>query len=692
MKVYTSDKIRNVAVLGSGSCGKTTLVEAMAYLSGLISRMGTIQNGNTISDFQTEEAKRTYSISTSLVPIEWKDHKFNILDTPGYPGFVGEVDEAVSAADAAIIVVSGKSGIEAGTKKAWKLCEKYKLPRIIYVTDMDVDNASFRQVVEDLVDMYGTKIAPIHLPIRENEKFVGYANVISRTGNRWIDGGKAVEECPIPDYIADRMEEYRDALIEAVAETSEEFMERYFEGDEFTENEIRSALQVDVHDGTIVPVTMGAPIMGVGVYTLLDDIMKYLPSPNTLKVAGLNVKTNEVFNADYNFSKTKSGYVFKSIVDPFIGKYSLVKIKSGVFKADEQIYNTRTENEFKSGKIYVLCGNKQIEIPEAHAGDIIALAKLPDTITGDSLSVKSAPIVYGKAEISKPYYYVKYEAVKKGEEDKISSALQKIMQEDLTVKTVNDSPNHQSLLYGMGNIHLDVIVAKLKERYKVDILLSKPRVSFRETITGKSDVDSKHKKQSGGHGQYGHVKMTFEPSGNLDEPYVFEQIVVGGSVPKNYFPAVEKGVQDSVQAGPLAGYPVVGLKATLYDGSYHPVDSSEMAFKIATTQAVKEGFIKAKPILMEPIETLRVTVEDKYTGDIMGDLNKRRGRVLGMNPVGNGETCIEAEVPMMEIFDYTMDLRSMTGGSGDFEYEFARYEQAPRDIQDKEVAARAAEG
>ena len=691
MKVYTSDKIRNVAVLGSGSCGKTTLVEAMAYLSGLISRMGTIQNGNTISDFQTEEAKRTYSISTSLVPIEWKDHKFNILDTPGYPGFVGEVDEAVSAADAAIIVVSGKSGIEAGTKKAWKLCEKYKLPRIIYVTDMDVDNASFRQVVEDLVDMYGTKIAPIHLPIRENEKFVGYANVISRTGNRWTDGGKSVEECPIPDYVVERMEEYRDALIESVAETSEEFMERYFEGDEFTESEIRAALQVNVQDGSIVPVTMGAPIIGQGVYTLLDDIMKYLPSPDKLKVAGLNVKTNEVFNADYNFSKTKSGYVFKSIVDPFIGKYSLVKIKSGVFKTDDQIYNTRTESEFKSGKIYVLCGNKQIEIPEAHAGDIIALAKLPDTITGDSLATKAAPIVYGKAQISTPYYYVKYEAAKKGEEDKVSSALQKLMQEDLTLKTVNDSANHQSLLYGMGNIHLDVVVAKLKERYKVDIILSKPRVSFRETIIGKSDIDSKHKKQSGGHGQYGHVKMKFEPSGNMDEPYVFEQIVVGGSVPKNYFPAVEKGVQDCVQAGPLAGYPVVGLKAILYDGSYHPVDSSEMAFKIATTQAFKEGFMKASPILMEPIMTLRVTVEDKYTGDIMGDLNKRRGRVLGMTPVGNGETVIEAEVPMMEIFDYTMDLRSMTGGSGDFEYEFARYEQAPRDVQEKEVAARAAE-
>jgi elongation factor G len=690
MNVYTTDKIRNVAILGNGSCGKTTLVEAMAYLAGITTRMGTIQDGNTISDYDPEEVKRTFSINTSLVPIEWDGTKINLLDTPGYPGFVGEVDEAVAAADAAIIVVNGKAGVEAGTKKAWDLCEKYNLPRIFYVNDMDIDDVSFREVVEELTERYGKKIAPFHLPIRENEKFVGYINVVSMTGYRWNDKGE-VEECSIPDYSMENLEKYRETLLEAVAETSEEFMERYFDGDEFSENEIRAALRVNVIDGSITPVTMGSSILCQGPYTMIDDIVKYFPSPDTLKCAGLNVKTNEVYNADYDFSKAKSGYVFKTIVDPFIGKYSLVKVNSGVIKSDDLIYNTRTEKEFKCGKIYTLLGSKQIQLPEVHAGDICALAKLPDTNTGDSLATKNTPVVYGRTEISVPYYYVKYDAKNKGDEDKVSQALQKIMQEDLTVKAVNDSANKQSLLYGMGDIHLSVVVSKLKDLYKTEIELSKPKVSFRETIIGHADVDSKYKKQSGGHGQYGHVKMTFDPSDDQETPYVFEQTVVGGSVPKNYFPAVEKGIAECCEAGPLAGYPVVGVKANLYDGSYHPVDSSEMAFKVAATQAFKDGFMKCNPILLEPIETLKVTVEDQYTGDIMGDLTKRRGRVLGMSPTNDGRTEITAEVPMMEIFDYTLDLRSMTGGTGTYAYEFARYEQAPHDVQEREVAARKAD-
>ncbi len=690
MNVYTTDKIRNVAILGNGSCGKTTLVEAMAYLSGITSRMGTIQDGNTISDYDPEEVKRTFSINTSLVPIEWEGTKINLLDTPGYPGFVGEVDEAVAAADAAIIVVNGKSGVEAGTKKAWDLCEKYNLPRIFYVNDMDIDDVSFREVVEELTERYGKKIAPFHLPIRENEKFVGYINVVSMTGYRWNDKGE-VEECPIPDYSMENLEKYRETLLEAVAETSEEFMERYFDGDEFSENEIRAALRVNVIDGSITPVTMGSSILCQGPYTMIDDIVKYFPSPDTLTCAGLNLKTNEVYNADYDFAKAKSAYVFKTIVDPFIGKYSLIKVNSGVLKPDDLIYNTRTEKEFKCGKLYTLLGSKQIQLDEVHAGDICALAKLPDTNTGDSLATKNTPVVYGRTEISVPYYYVKYDAKNKGDEDKVSQALQKIMQEDLTVKAVNDSANRQSLLYGMGDIHLSVVVSKLKELYKTEIELSKPKVSFRETIIGHADVDSKYKKQSGGHGQYGHVKMTFEPSGDQESSYVFEQTVVGGSVPKNYFPAVEKGIAECCEAGPLAGYPVVGVKANLYDGSYHPVDSSEMAFKVAATQAFKDGFMKCNPILLEPIETMKVVVEDQYTGDIMGDLTKRRGRVMGMTPTNDGRTEIVAEVPMMEIFDYTLDLRSMTGGTGTYSYEFARYEQAPHDVQEKEVAARKAE-
>ncbi len=688
MNIYTTDKIRNVALLGHGGCGKTSLAEAMAYLSGITSRLGKVADGNTVSDFGKEEQKRGISISTSVIPVEWEGYKINILDTPGFFDFAGEVEEAISAAGAAIIVVNGKSGVEVGTQKAWELCEKYKLPRMIYVSNMDVDNASFRQVVEDMTNMFGKKMAPFHLPIRENEKFVGYVNVITETGNRWQ--GKDVVECEVPEYNKANLQLCRDTLMESVAETSEEMMERYFGGETFSEAEIRAALRTNVCDGSIVPMCMGSNTLCQGMYTLLDDIIKYFPSPENREVAGINMKTNEIYHADYDFAKAKSAYIWKTIVDPFMGKYSLIKVNSGVLKSDDVLYNVDKDVEEKIGKLYVLQGNKPIEIKELHAGDIGALAKLTAARTGDSLSTKATTIKFGKWEMPKPYTYMRYNPKNKGDVDKISQALQKISHEDQTMKYVNDSENRQMLLYGMGDLHLEVISSKLLNEYKVEIELSEPKVAFRETIRKNSDVEYKYKKQSGGHGQYGHVKMKFEPSGNLEEAYVFEQMVVGGAVPKNYFPAVEKGIQDSVLKGPMAAYPVVGVKAILYDGSYHPVDSSEMAFKMATIQAFKKGFMEAHPVLLEPIVSLKVTVPDAYTGDVMGDLNKRRGRVLGMNPAAGGKQVIEADVPMMGLFGYCTDLRSMTGGRGEYEYEFSRYEQAPSDVQEKEVAARAA--
>ena len=688
MNVYTTDKVRNVVLLGHGGAGKTSLVESMAYLAGITSRMGRVEDGNTVSDFGKEEQKRKISISTTVVPIEWEGVKINILDTPGYFDFIGEVEEGISAADAAIIVVSGKAGVEAGTEKAWELCEKYKLPRMIYVTDMDVDNASFKNVVETLTEMYGKKIAPFHFPIRENEKFVGYINVVSENANRWV--GKEVEECEIPDYSKDNLALYKDTLMEAVAETSEEFMERYFGGETFTENEIRAALRTNVIDGSIVPISMGSNTLCQGTYTLLDDIVKYLPSPENKELAGINMKTNEIFQANYDFSKAKSAYVFKTIVDPFIGKYSLIKVCSGVFKPDDMIYNKDKDIEEKVSKLYVLQGSKPIEVPELHAGDIGAIAKLTAARTGNTLSTKANIIEYGKFEISKPYTSLRYKVPNKGDIDKVAQALQKLSHEDQTLKVVNDTENRQSLLYGIGEQQLEIIQSRLLNEYKCQIELSKPKVAFRETIRKKADVEYKYKKQSGGHGQYGHVKMRFEPSGDLEKPYVFEQEVVGGAVPKNFFPAVEKGLQESVVKGPLAAYPVVGVKGVLYDGSYHPVDSSEMAFKMATIQAFKKGFMEAGPILLEPIMNLKVTVPDRYTGDVMGDLNKRRGRVLGMNPVGNGKQVVEADIPMMELSGYCTVLRSMTGGRGNYEYTFARYEQTPSDIQEAEVKARAA--
>ena len=690
MKVYRTDEIRNVVLLGHGGSGKTSLVEAMLYVSGATNRMGKIADHNTVSDFDKEEQKREFSISTSLVPIEWEKAKINVLDTPGYFDFVGEVEEAVSAADAAVIVVSGKAGVEVGTEKAWELCEKYKLPRMVYVTEMDVDDASFRQVVEDLTAKYGKRIAPHFQPIRENEKLVGYVNVIKNAGRRYSGIGQRVE-CDIPDYCLPNLQICRDALMEAVAETSEDFMDRYFSGEEFSVEEIRAAMRMSVTEGSIVPVAMGSNTEAQGVANLLSDIVRFFPSPDKKECVGFNRKTNGIFEANYDFSKSKSAYVFKTMVDPFIGKYSFLKVCSGVLKSDDTLYNSTTESEEKLGKLYTMVGNKPVEVSELHAGDIGAVAKLNEVKTGDTLSTKNTQVMFAKTEFSKPYTYMKYVVKAKGDEDKVSQALAKMMAEDVTLKAVNDAENHQALLYGMGDQHLEVVISKLAQRYKVDVQLETPKVAFRETIRKNSDVDTKYKKQSGGHGQYGHVKMKFEPSGDMETPYVFEQIVVGGAVPKNYFPAVEKGLQESVVKGPVAGYPVVGVKAVLYDGSYHPVDSSEMAFKTATIQAFKKGFMEASPVLLEPIANIKVTVPDEYTGDVMGDLNKRRGRVLGMNPIPGGKQVIEADIPMTGVFGYCTVLRSMTGGRGTYEYEFVRYEQAPSDVQAKEIEKRANE-
>ena len=690
MKVYRTDEIRNVVLLGHGGSGKTSLAEAMLYVSGAISRMGKISDSNTVSDFDKEEQKRGFSIGTSIIPIEWEKAKINILDTPGYFDFVGEVEEAVSAADAAVIVVSGKEGVQVGTERAWELCDKYDLPRMVYVTEMDLDDASFRQVVADLTDRYGKKIAPHFKPIRENEKLVGYINVIKNAGRRYTGIGQR-EECEIPEYCKENLAILRESLMEAVAETSEEFMERYFNGDEFSIEEIRAAMRTEVMEGAIVPVAMGSNTQVQGVANLLSDIVRFFPSPDKRTCAGINRRTNAIYEADYQFSKAKTAYVFKTMVDPFIGKYSFIKVCSGVLKGDDVLYNPGTDAEEKPGKLYIMCGNKPSEVSELFAGDIGAIAKLTNTNTGDTLSTKATPILFSKTEYSQPYTYMKYAVKNKGDEDKVSQALARMMAEDVTLKAVNDSENRQSLLYGMGDQHLEITASKLAARYKVEILLQTPKVAFRETIRKKSDVDSKYKKQSGGHGQYGHVKMRFEPSGDLETPFVFEEEVVGGAVPKNYFPAVEKGLQESVVKGPLAGYPVVGVKATLYDGSYHPVDSSEMAFKTATIQAFKKGFMEASPVLLEPIASLKVTVPDSYTGDVMGDLNKRRGRVLGMNPIAGGKQVIEADIPMTGLFGYCTVLRSMTGGRGSYEYQFARYEQAPSDVQQKEIEARAGE-
>ena len=689
-QVYETGKVRNVVILGHGGAGKTTLVEALAYQAGIINRMGKVTDGNTLSDFDKEEAKRHFSISTSVIPLDFEGTKINFIDTPGYFDFVGEVQEALSVADAAVIVVNGKSGVEAGTEKAMEYCEKYQLPTVIFVTGMDDDNASFRKISLQLNEKYGRKIAPFHIPIRENEKFVGFVNVVKMKGRRFTTGSE-YEECEIPDYLEKQLSTARESLMEAVAETSEELMEKYFSGEEFTYDEISSALRAHVQDRAIIPVIMGSGINNQGTKMLMQIVVKYFASPAKRKVYGRDKENNEISFLECDETKHMSAKVWKTMVDPFIGKYSFIKVVTGVLKPDTMIYNVNKETEEKLAKLYILRGKEAIEVKELHAGDLGAVTKINNIATGDTISHKGATMIFDAPEISKPYTYMQYKANNKGDEDKIASAMQKLMDEDLTLKVVQDSENRQSLLYGIGDQQLDIVVSKLESRYKVGITLSKPKIAFRETIRKKTTVTGTHKKQSGGHGQYGVVVMEFEPSGDLEKPYVFEERVVGGAVPKNYFPAVEKGLAESVLKGPLAGYPVVGVKGTLIDGKYHPVDSSEMAFKTATINAFKAGIMDASPVLLEPIATMKVTVPNAYAGDVMGDMNKRRGRVLGMDHIGGGKQIITAEVPMAEIYGYGTDLRSMTGGAGDYEYEFTRYEQAPSDVQAKIVAASKAE-
>ena len=683
MDIFKYERIRNVALLGHGSCGKTTLAEAMAFVTGVTTRQGKIEDGSTISDYDKEEQKRTFSIHTSLIPIISDETKINILDTPGYFDFVGEAEQAVSAADAAIIVISAKAGVQVGTEKAWNLCEKYKLPRMFFVTDMDDDNASYRKVVETLQELYGTRVAPFQLPIRENEKFVGFVNVVKMAGRRFNNDGTYIDS-DIPDYSMEYLQTYRDALLEAVAETGDDMMDKYFNGEEFTQAEMSTALRKSVGDSSLVPVLMGSGLEAKGVRNLIDQIVNYFPSPNKTIITGINQKTGESFHADYDENKEMTAKVFKTIADPFIGKFSLIKICSGVLKADSTIYNVAKDVEEKISRLYVLRGKEQIEVKELHAGDIGAIGKL-DIATGDSIATKAVPVVYDKPTFSVPYTYMRYVTKNKGDDDKIASALAKIVDEDPTIKLVNDSANRQSLIYGIGDQQLEVVVSKLATRYKVDIELLKPRIPYKETIKKKVSVQNKYKKQTGGHGQYGDVHITFEPSDDLEKQYIFEETVFGGAIPKNFFPAIEKGIAECVAKGPLAGYPVVGLKATLTDGSYHPVDSSEMAFKTAAIQAFKDGFMQAMPILLEPIVTLRVVVPDEFTGDVMGDLNKRRGRVSGMNTLYDGRTEILDDIPQASLMGYSTDLRSMTGGIGEYSYEFSHYEAAPADVQAKVV-------
>ena len=680
MKEYPIANMRNVCILGHGGSGKTSLAESMLFLGGSIDRVGKIADGNTVSDYDSEEIKRQISISTSVAPLEWKNNKITLLDTPGFLDFTGEVLQATRVADGAVIVVAAKAGVQVGTEFAFKYTTDRNIPKIIFVSKMEEENANYNKVLEDLKAHFGKSIAPFYFPILEDDKFKGYVNIVKMEGRRF-ENDKIVD-VPVPENMLDIIEPARQMILEAVAETDEELMEKYFNGEEFTPEEISRALRKGVENNEITPVLCGSSFTIASIRKLLDAILDYLPSPDEIApITGISGEP--IVNVKTEDGVPLSAVVFKTIADPFVGKLSLVRLYSGHVRTDATIYNSTQGVMEKISKLYIMHGKKQEEVGILTAGDIGAIPKLVYTNTGDTLCSKVSPVSLSGIDFPTPALAKTIKPAKKGDEEKISTGLARIREEDKTISIEINNETHETILRGMGDLHIEVIVNKLKEKFKVDVELSDPKIAYREAIRRKVKVEGKHKKQSGGHGQYGHVWIEFEPVES--DSLIFEEQVFGGSVPKNFFPAVEKGLRESCLNGVLAGYPVVNLKATLLDGSYHPVDSSEMAFKIAASMAFKAGLAQANPVLLEPVDHVEIFVPDSYMGDVIGDINKRRGRVMGMSPV-NGEQQIIAEVPASELVKYATDLRSMTQGRGRFTREFERYEDAPPHIVETVVA------
>ncbi len=680
MKTYAAKDIRNIVLVGHAGAGKTSLAEAAYYLTGQSDRLGKVADGTTVCDFDPEEIKRQASVSTAVLPMEWSDIKVNLLDTPGLFDFAGGMSEGIRAAGCALIVVSGKSGLEVGAEKAFRAASKKGIAKLFFVNKMDEEHADFYKVYQQLLDTYGKMICPMVLPHVVDGKVECFVDLIDEKAYVYKDGIPL--ECPMPEM--ERAEEFRTKIREAVAETSEELMEKYFNDEPFTHEELVEALSGGVRRGEIAPVFCGSATTMAGLTTLFDGMRDLAPWAETVAgEVGKDGAGNDVkLTVDPNGPTV--AIVFKTIADPFVGKLLYFKVISGKVCADSTLVNMRTGANEKIGKVYFIRGKKQEETAFITAGDIGGVAKLATTRTGDTLCGVGTQVTLNRVPFENPCLSVAVSAKKKGEEEKIASGLDRLMEEDPTIHFEVNKETKESILSGLGEQHLDVVASKLKSKFGVEVDFATPRVAYRETIRKKVKVQGRHKKQSGGHGQFGDVWVEFEPWDC--DGLIFEETVFGGSVPKNFFPAVEKGLVDSAQKGVLAGFPVVGVKATLVDGSYHPVDSSEMAFKTAASLAYKEGMAQASPAILEPIGVLRAYVPGDNTGDVMGDATKRRGRVLGMNPAEDDLTCVEAEVPMAEMGDYAVMLRSLTQGRGHFTLDFERYEQAPEAVAQKVVA------
>lgn len=677
MKEYNYKNLRNVGLIGHGATGKTSLAESLLFYTNNTDRLGKVEDGTTVMDYEQEEKKRKISLSTSVASFEDSNVKINIVDMPGYFDFQGEMAQGMRAVDIATIVVCAASGIQVGTEKAWDYCEKIKLPRAFFVNKMDRENANFDKVLDQMKEMFGTSVVPIQYPIGKESDFNGIINVISKTALVYNAKTSKMETSEIPEDLKDKVEECKQMVMEAVAETDEELLDKYLNDGELCDEDIYNGLIKGCANGDIAPVLCGSAIKMIGIKSMINSIIKCFPSPeHSLPQKAINLSNYEEVFINIDDDKPFSAFVFKTIADPFVGKISLFRVMTGKISGEMTALNTNKDKQEKLNHLFFMKGKNQIPTQVISAGDIGAVAKLQYTATGDTLCSDKLKIMYDKINLPNAVMPMAILPKSKGDEEKISLSLSKLMEEDPVFKVERDVENAETIIWGLGETHLEVIANRIKSKFGADVVLQEPKVPYRETIKGSSDVQGKHKKQSGGHGQYGDVKIKFEPrqDGELDLEFVDK--VVGGAVPRNFIPAVEKGLRDCISNGVLAGYPVIGLKATLYDGSYHPVDSSEMAFKVAASIAYKKGLEAAQPILLEPIMSVQILVPDNYMGDVMGDINKRRGRVIGMEPEGR-EQKIYAEVPMSEMFTYATDLRSMTQARGVFTSEFLRYDEVP---------------
>ncbi len=689
MDKINTKSIRNVCLLGHGGSGKTSICEAMLYLAKETERLGKTPEGNTVSDYDPEEIRRGFSLSTTVEPFLWKDSKINIIDTPGYLDFTGEVLEGMRVADSALILVDGRNGVEVGTELAWDMATTAGIPKAFFINRFDDGEARFKRVFDSLREKFGVAVCPLLIPMIEGDKVIGFLNLINMKSEVYDKTGANMQS-EIPEEFKEIAEEYRNMLYESIAETSEELMDKFFAGETITYNEAINAVHDGIISGGIVPVFCGSATKMWGVTEVMDTIANSFPRPTARKVETIVTADGED-EIEISPEGETSIFVFKTVADPFVGKMSYFKVMSGNLMRDVTLRNTTTGIDEKLARIYTIRGKKQTEVDFLCCGDIGMTAKLNNVNTGDTLTASAKDIKYKGIAFPEPFLTQAIKPLSKGDEDKISSGIAKLLEEDLTTRYENDASTKQLLISGIGDIHLDVLVAKLKNRFGTSVVLEKPKIAYRETIKKTVEAEGKHKKQSGGHGQYGHVKIKFAPGEG--DGLTFTESVVGGAVPKGFFPAVEKGLLEAMQKGVLAGYPVVGLAADLYDGSYHDVDSSEMSFKMAANLAYKSGLAAANPVLLEPVGTLNCTVPDNMVGDVIGDLNKRRGRVLGMEATHGkkGYTTIQAEAPKAEMMDYPIALRATTQGRGSFTFYFERYEEVPANIAQKIIADAAKE-